>query len=213
MKEKLEDVEVDRTGVDKPRKSGEDDPKTVRRDPVISDATLLEQIAKTVKRVKQGLRYRGSNDTGDFFAGLVLKWIRSGEYERLRGLPPEARHIYSSVRGFVVDRIRGRDREKKVPLGDIQVPDDDVLLDLIKQEALNLWLTSELEKLVRGEVDTRIRGQLTNPRQSGLALQLQRQGQVMRQIAETLGISDGCVHARVKEGTEYLSKLARKEGF
>jgi hypothetical protein len=51
------------------------------------------------------MNYRGSYSTRDIPGSLVARWLNSGEWERLKQLPPTERHIGESVRRFILDRI------------------------------------------------------------------------------------------------------------
>lgn len=177
------------------------------------DDQLIQQIERVVRRVKRALGYHGSHTTNDFLSGLIEKWIKSGEYERLRALPPAERRIGPSVRHFIIDRLRGRDRENKVPFDDLQLPDDDALAALVEDEIMRLWMSDEIAKLERGELDATIRSRPTFPKESGAVLRLTRDGMTQRQIVDKLGMSLATVNARLADGVRYLNNVALKAGL
>src|SRR5262249_7516247 len=94
------------------------------------DDEIALQLERIIRRVKQSMNYRGSYSTRDILGSLVARWIQSGEWERLRQLPGEQRHLGESVRRFILDRLdQLRRRGKREELGELSVtlPDDQVL--------------------------------------------------------------------------------------
>ena len=70
-----------------------------------SDDQIALQLERIIHRVKQSMNYRGSYTTRDILGSLVARWVRSGEWDRLKQLPPEQRHLGESVRRFILDRF------------------------------------------------------------------------------------------------------------
>ena len=69
------------------------------------DVQMAAQFERIIRRVKSSMNYRGSYSTRDILGSLVARWLTSGEWERLKQLPPEERHIGESVRRFILDRL------------------------------------------------------------------------------------------------------------
>src|SRR5215467_13890743 len=67
------------------------------------DGQMAAQFERIIRRVKQSMNYRGSYSTGDILGSLVARWLHSGEWERLKRVVPEDRHIGESVRRFICD--------------------------------------------------------------------------------------------------------------
>lgn len=156
------------------------------------------------------MNYRGSYSTRDILGALVLRWIQSGEWDRLKQLPPPERHIGESVRRFILDRIdqlRRRGEQAEMPDDLLTVPDEATLTQMIEEAELRAWIEDRIGELEIGTVDTRVRIPVGNPTQVGRALRLHITGQTQRQIASALGISLGAANKRILEGTNYLVVL------
>jgi len=173
------------------------------------DREMAAQFERIIRRVKQSMNYRGSYSTHDILASLVMRWVGSGEWERLRELPPADRHIGESVRRFILDRLdQLRRRGQREELAeDIVLPDDAQLAEMIELAELRQWIELRIAELERGELDPRVRIPLTAARDVGRALRLQLEGWTQRQIASELGLSLGAVNKRIAEGTSYLVVL------
>jgi DNA-directed RNA polymerase specialized sigma24 family protein len=136
--------------------------------------------------------------------------LHSGEWERLKQLPPLERHIGESVRRFILDRIdqlRRRGEPQEMPDDLFVVPDEATIVELIEAAELRAWIEVRISELETGVVDSRLRIPVTNPKQVGQALRLHITGQTQRQIAAELGISLGAANKRILEGTNYLVVL------
>lgn len=156
------------------------------------------------------MNYRGSYSTRDILGALVLRWIQSGEWDRLKQLPPPERHIGESVRRFILDRIdqlRRRGEQAEMPDDLLTVPDEATLTQMIEEAELRAWIEDRIGELEIGTVDARVRIPVGNPTQVGRALRLHITGQTQRQIASALGISLGAANKRILEGTNYLVVL------
>lgn len=171
---------------------------------------MAAQFERIIRRVKSSMNYRGSYSTRDILGALVLRWIQSGEWDRLKQLPPVDRHIGESVRRFILDRIdqlRRRGEHAEMPEDLLAVPDDATLTAMIEEAELRAWIEARIADLEVGTVDARVRIPVTNPVQVGKALRLHITGQTQRQIASALGISLGAANKRILEGTNYLVVL------
>ena len=171
---------------------------------------MAAQFERIIRRVKSSMNYRGSYSTRDILGSLVARWLQSGEWERLKELPPEQRHIGQSVRRFILDRIgqlRRRGAREELALDQIILPDDETLLELIETAQLRAWIEARIEELLRDVVDPRVVIPLASPRQVGRALRLHINGHTQREIAAELGISLGAANKRILEGTNYLVVL------
>jgi hypothetical protein len=174
-----------------------------------SDDQMAAQFERIIRRVKSSMNYRGSYSTRDILGSLVARWLASGEWERLKQLPPEERHIGQSVRRFILDRmdqLRRRGDHDELPEGLI-LPDDATLIDLIEAAELRAWIDARIADLERGVVDRRVRIPVTQPEQIGRALRMHVGGHTQRQIASQLGVSLGAANKRIFEGTNYLIVL------
>lgn len=174
-----------------------------------SDHQMAAQFERIIRRVKSSMNYRGSYSTRDILGSLVARWLHSGEWDRLKQLPPEERHIGESVRRFILDRmdqLRRRGEHDELPEG-LVVPDDATLLDIIETAELRAWIEARIADLERGVVDSRVRIPVTNAEQIGRALRLHINGHTQRQIARQLGVSLGAANKRIFEGTNYLIVL------
>jgi hypothetical protein len=171
---------------------------------------MAAQFERIIRRVKSSMNYRGSYSTRDILGSLVARWLHSGEWERLKQLPPADRHIGESVRRFILDRIdqlRRRGEPEEMPDDLFVVPDEATLTELIEAAELREWIEARITELEAGSVDSRVRIPVTNAKQVGQALRLHISGQTQRQIAAELGISLGATNKRILEGTNYLVVL------
>jgi hypothetical protein len=176
------------------------------RDP--TDAAMAEQFERIVRRVKQSMNYRGSYSTHDILGSLVMRWVQSGEWDRLKQLPAEQRHIGQSVRRFILDRLdQLRRRGRREELDEVALPNDTELQDMIELAELRAWIGERIADLERGDTDHRVRIPVVAPRDVGRALRLYLAGKTQRQIASELAISLGVVNKRIAEGTNYLALL------
>ena len=175
-----------------------------------NDEEIARHLERIIHRVKQSMNYRGSYSTRDILGSLVARWVRSGEWDRLKQVPPDQRHLGESVRRFILDRLdqlrRRGEREELDPAG-LVLPDEPQLAELIELAELRLWIAARVVELEAAIVDDRARIPLANPAEVGRVLQLHLAGRSQRQIAERLGISLGLVNKRLAEGTRYLVLL------
>ncbi len=175
-----------------------------------SDDQMAAQFERIIRRVKSSMNYRGSYSTRDILGSLVARWLQSGEWDRLKQLPPTERHIGESVRRFILDRIdqlRRRGDHAQMPEDLLAIPDEAMLTEMIEAAELRAWIEARIVELEEGTVDPRVRIPVTNPEQIGHALRLHIAGKTQRQIAGELGISLGAANKRVVEGTNYLVVL------
>jgi hypothetical protein len=175
-----------------------------------SDDEMAAQFERIIRRVKSSMSYRGSYSTRDILGSLVARWLQSGEWQRLKQLPPAERHIGESVRRFILDRIdqlRRRGDPEEMPDDLFVVPDEATLTELIEAAELRAWIEARISELEVGSVDARVRIPVANAQQVGQALRLHISGQTQRQIAADLGISLGATNKRILEGTNYLVVL------
>ncbi len=172
----------------------------------LADREMAAQFERIIRKVKRSMSYRGSYSTQDILASLVTRWVQSGEWERLKQLPPPERKIGESVRRFILDRLdQLRRRGERAELADeLAIPDDAELQEMIELAELRAWIEQRIAELERGEVDARLKIPLSQPREVGRALKLQLEGKTQRQIADELGMSLGLVNKRLAEGTSYL---------
>ncbi len=175
---------------------------------------MVAQFERVIRRVKQSMNYRGSYSTQDILGSLVARWLQSGEWERLKMLPPAERHIGESVRRFILDRLdqlrRRGDRQELVE-EQIELPDDATLLELVEIARMRTWIEARIGDLERDHVDGRVRIPLAHPKMIGRTLRLHLEGRTQRQIALALGISLGAVNKRLLDGTNYLVVLSAIE--
>jgi hypothetical protein len=174
------------------------------------DTQMAEQLERIIRRVKQSMNYRGSYSTRDILGSLVARWIHSGEWERLKDLPPAERHLGESVRRFILDRfdqLRRRGQRKELEDDKIPVPDDQTLSEMIELAELRQWVLARIDELARDVIDPRVRIPLARPAQVGQVLQLYLAGKTQREIATALAMSLGAVNKRIVEGTNYLVVL------
>ncbi len=156
------------------------------------------------------MNYRGSYSTRDILGSLVARWLNSGEWDRLKQLPPPERHIGESVRRFILDRLdqlRRRGEPEEIPEDLLVVPDEATLIEMIEAAELRAWIEARIVDLEAESVDPRVRIPVANPKQIGQALRLHIGGQTQRQVASELGISLGAANKRILEGTNYLVVL------
>src|SRR3954464_7883157 len=73
--------------------------------PTTADTQIAQQLERIIRRVKRSMNYRGSYSTRDILGSLVARWVGSGEWERLKQLPEDQRHLGESVRRFILDRL------------------------------------------------------------------------------------------------------------
>src|SRR5687768_13201127 len=175
-----------------------------------SDQQMAAQFERIIRRVKSSMTYRGSYSTRDILGSLVARWLQSGEWERLKQLPPPERHIGESVRRFILDRIdslRRRGDHEDIPEDLLVVPDEALLTEMIEAAELRAWIEARIADLEIGVVDVRVRIPVTNPEQIGRALRLHIAGKTQRQIAAEIGVSLGAANKRILEGTNYLVVL------
>lgn len=175
-----------------------------------SDGQMAAQFEHIIRRVKQSMNYRGSYSTRDILDSLVARWLQSGEWERLKRIVPEDRHIGESVRRFIIDRFdQLRRRGRREDLGDevIALPDDATLTEMVEAAEMRRWIADRVAELEQGQVDPRVAIPLANARQIGEALRRHLSGLTQREIAAALGISLGAVNKRLAQGTSYLIVL------
>jgi hypothetical protein len=179
--------------------------------PVTNDDELIAtQLERIIHRVKQSMNYRGSYTTRDILGSLVARWLQSGEWERLKQLPPAQRHLGESVRRFILDRLdqlRRRGHREEIELDLIAVPDDAMLAELVEAAELRLWIAARVDDLTAGELDQRALIKPRKPVEIGRALRLHLDGMTQREIAAELGVSLGHVNKLLDEGTRYLILL------
>jgi hypothetical protein len=170
------------------------------------DTQMAGQLERIIRRVKQSMNYRGSFSTRDILGSLVARWVHSGEWERLKEVPPEQRKLGESVRRFILDRfdqLRRRGHREALD-GEIQIPDEQTLGELVELAELRRWVIARIAELERDEVDPRVRIPVARPAQVGAVLRLYLDGKTQREIATSLGMSLGVVNKRIVEGTNYL---------
>ena len=169
------------------------------------DHEMAEQLARIIRRVKHSMSYRGSYSTRDILGSLVARWVGSGEWERLRLLAPEQRHLGQSVRRFILDRLAQlRRRGHREDLTSVELPDEAMLAEMVELADLRRWIVERISDLERDVVDPRVRIPLAQPRVIGRILRMHLAGQTQREIAAALDISLGAVNKRLADGTSYL---------
>ena len=175
-----------------------------------ADDQMAAQFERIIRRVKSSMNYRGSYSTRDILGSLVARWLHSGEWQRLKLLPPEERRIGESVRRFILDRmdqLRRRGEHDEIPEDLVAVPDEATLVELIEAAELRAWIEARIADLEAGVVDPRMRIPLAHAADVGRALRLHMKGSTQREIAAALGISLGAANKRILEGTNYLVVL------
>lgn len=171
------------------------------------DARVARQLESVIQRIKRSMRYRGSYSTHDILDSLVVRWVQSGEWERLKQLAPEARHVGESVRRFILDRFaQSRRRGERVDHepGELALPDDASLVELVADAELRCWIDARISELADGVVDARVRIRIEHPEMLGRMLRQHLDGWSQRQIADAAGTSLGFVNKRLSDGTRYL---------
>jgi hypothetical protein len=174
------------------------------------DDQMAAQFERIIRRVKHSMNYRGSYSTRDILGSLVARWVTSGEWQRLKQIAPEDRHIGESVRRFILDRldqVRRRGEHEELVEDAIILPDEVTLVEMIELAELREWIDARIAELERGVVDDRLRIPLADVVQTGRTMRLHLKGQTQRQIALELGISLGLTNKRILEGTNYLIVL------
>jgi len=174
------------------------------------DDQMAAQFERIIRRVKHSMNYRGSYSTRDILGSLVVRWMHSGEWQRLKHLPPEERRIGESVRRFILDRLdsmRRRGEQEELVEDRIELPDELALAEMVELAELREWIEARIADLGRGVVDDRVLIPVAEPAQTGAALRLHLAGRTQRQIAAELGISLGLANKRIVEGTNYLIVL------
>lgn len=174
------------------------------------DDQMAAQFERIIRRVKYSMNYRGSYSTRDILGSLVVRWIHSGEWLRLKELPSQDRHIGESVRRFILDRldqVRRRGEREELVEDKIDLPDDATLIDMIELAELREWIDARIKDLQQGVLDERVLIPLAHAVQTGNAMRLHLAGRTQRQIATELGISLGLTNRRIVEGTNYLVVL------
>jgi len=174
------------------------------------DDQMAAQFERIIRRVKQSMNYRGSYSTRDILGSLVVRWMNSGEWQRLKHLPPEERRIGESVRRFILDRLdrmRRRGQHEELVEDRIELPDEVTLTEMVELAELRAWIEARIADLRRGVVDERVLIPVSDAVQTGEAMRLHLAGQTQRQIAAEIGISLGLANKRIVEGTNYLIVL------
>ena len=175
-----------------------------------ADDQMAAQFERIIRRVKQSMNYRGSYSTRDILGSLVARWLQSGEWGRLKELPPSDRHIGESVQRFILDRmdqLRRRGEREELVEDQIVLPDEATLTEMIELAELRTWIEARITDLEEGTIDPRVRIPMANIKQIGRALRLHLNGQTQRRIATRLRLSLGAVNKRILEGTNYLVVL------
>jgi hypothetical protein len=174
------------------------------------DGEIADQLEGVIRRVKRSMNYRGSYSTRDILGSLVARWVQSGEWNRLKGLPREQRHLGESVRRFILDRFEQlRRRGERLDGGEtlVTLPDETALLELVELAELRAWIDARIADLETQLVDPRVRIPIHQPSEIGRALRMYLENNSQREIARTLGISLGLVNKRIADGTSYLCLL------
>ena len=180
---------------------------------VEEDAQIATQLERIIRRVKRSMNYHGSYSTRDILGSLVARWVSSGEWERLKELPAEQRHLGESVRRFILDRLdqlRRRGGRETID-GEIEMPDEQTLAELVELAELRQWIVAQVARLIGNDADPRVRIPLTDAVAVGKALELHLEGRTQREIAVATGMSLGVVNKRIAEGTNYLALLSALE--
>jgi len=171
---------------------------------------MAAQFERIIRRVKHSMNYRGSYSTRDILGSLVVRWMHSGEWQRLKHLAPEERRIGESVRRFILDRldqVRRRGEREELIEDRIELPDEVALAEMVEAAELREWIEARIADLRRGIVDERVLIPMADAAQTGEAMRLHLEGRTQRQIASALGISLGLANKRIVEGTNYLVVL------
>lgn len=174
------------------------------------DDAIAHQLERIIRRVKQSMNYRGSYSTRDILGSLVARWIQSGEWDRLKQVPEQDRHLGESVRRFILDRLdqlRRRGRREDFAEAAVTLPDDLQLAEIVELAELRAWIATRVGELCAGTTDARVRVPLGNPEETGAILTMHLAGKTQREIASVRGCSLGQVNKRIAEGTSYLAVL------
>ena len=175
-----------------------------------ADDQMAAQFERIIRRVKYSMNYRGSYSTRDILGSLVARWLHSGEWARLKELPPNERHIGESVRRFILDRmdqLRRRGDREELTEEQVVLPDEATLTEMVELAELRTWIEARITDLEQGSTDPRVRIPMAHPALVGQALRLHLAGNTQRQIASELRLSLGAVNKRILEGTNYLVVL------
>jgi len=174
----------------------------------MADERVASQLERVIRRVKHSMHYRGSYSTRDILGSLVARWLQSGEWERIKQLPEDQRHLGESVRRFILDRFdQLRRRGKREEVVDLELPDEQMLAELVEAAELRAWIADRVGELERGVVDARVRIPIAHPDEIGAMLRRYLDGKTQREIARDLDVSVGLVNKRIAEGTNYLIVL------
>src|SRR5688500_12647926 len=127
--------------------------------PSRADDAIAIHLERIIRKVKRSMNYRGSYSTRDILGSLVARWVQSGEWERLKQLPAEQRHLAESVRRFILDRFdqlrrRGERYDDDQLL--VSLPDETQLLEMVEMAELRAWIAARVDELERGEIDERV---------------------------------------------------------
>lgn len=177
---------------------------------VEDDEQIATQLERIIRRVKRSMNYHGSYSTRDILGSLVARWVSSGEWQRLKELPAEQRHLGESVRRFILDRLdqlRRRGGREAID-GDIEMPDEQTLAEMVELAELRQWIVSEVARLIAGTQDPRVVIPLSDAAAVGRVLEQHLEGKTQREIASATGMSLGVVNKRIAEGTNYLAVLS-----
>jgi len=175
-----------------------------------ADSQLAGHLERIIRRVKQSMNYRGSFSTRDILGSLVARWVGSGEWDRLKEVPPEQRRLGESVRRFILDRfdqLRRRGQRTDLDSEAIALPADADLAEMVELAQLRRWILDRVADLEADRVDPRVRIPLSRAPEVGAILRLHIDGKTQREIAAVLAISVGGVNKRIAEGTNYLVLL------
>src|SRR6201995_3962092 len=126
-----------------PVAAASNDKASEKPDEKANDAEIALHLERIIHRVKQSMNYRGSYSTRDILDSLVARWLQSGEWERLKQVAPEDRHIGESVRRFIIDRfeqLRRRGHREDVDDEEISLPDDATLAELVEVAEMRRWI-------------------------------------------------------------------------
>ena len=115
-----------------------------------ADDQMAAQFERIIRRVKHSMNYRGSYSTRDILGSLVARWLQSGEWGRLKELPPTDRHIGESVRRFILDRmdqLRRRGSREELVEDQIVLPDEATLIEMVELAQLRTWVEARIADL------------------------------------------------------------------
>src|SRR4051812_48271834 len=137
------------------------------------DAEIALHLERIIHRVKQSMNYRGSYSTRDILGSLVARWVRSGEWDRLKQVPPDQRHLGESVRRFILDRfdqLRRRGEREDIDPTVLMLPDEPLLTEMVELAELRVWISRRVVELEAAIVDDRARIPLSKPAEVGRVL-------------------------------------------